>query len=179
MVIIIMGSRYRALNRSGNIFNQKDFSKSTKRIPKNKPIREVAAITASEKDIGSPKFKQYNTAFSRILKLVLDMSETEQLWLLEYAKSIIDERTLPRHICMIPASCMFEERIYDGLILDINSYGAYVDMDESFPTGQNIYLSFFNPFSERHMDLGGKIIWSSIDGIGVSFNDLSKARYIW
>ena len=64
-------------------------------------------------------------------------------------------------------------------ILDINSYGAYVDMDESFPTGQNIYLSFFNPFSERHMDLGGKIIWSSIDGIGVSFNDLSKARYIW
>ena len=174
-----MGNRYRALRRSGNIFNQKDFSKSTKRKPKIKPIKEVAAITESEKATGSPKFLQYNTTFSRLLKLVLDMSEREQLWLLECAKSIIDERTLPRHICMIPASCKFEERTYDGLILDINSYGAYVDTNEPFPVGQEIYLYFFNPFSDRYMDLGGKIIWSSTDGIGVSFNDLSKARYIW
>jgi len=107
------------------------------------------------------------------------MSEMEQFRLLEYAKSIIDERTLPRNICMIPVNCTLKERTCDGLILDINSYGAYVDTDEPFPIGQEIYLAFFNPFSDKYMDLGGKIIWSSTNGIGVSFNDLSRARYIW
>jgi Tfp pilus assembly protein PilZ len=92
---------------------------------------------------------RYNTTFSRLLKLVLDMSEREQLRLLEYAKS------------------------------DLNQYGAYVDTDEPCPIGQEIYLSFYNPFSYKNMDLGGKIIWSSTHGIGVRFNDLSRARYIW
>ena len=128
---------------------------------------------------GKPKFMQYNTNFSRLLKLILNMSEKEQLRLLEYAKSIIDERILPRNPCLIPVNCTLKDRTYDGLILDINSYGAYVDTNEPIPIGQEIYLSFFNPFSERYMDLGGKIIWSSTNGIGVSFNDLARALYIW
>ncbi|MGD9044431.1 MAG: PilZ domain-containing protein [Desulfobacterales bacterium] len=125
------------------------------------------------------KFMRYNTNFSRLLRLILNMSEKEQLRLLEYAKSIIDERTLPRNSCLIPTTCTFKDRTFDGYILDINSYGAYVDTNESCPIGQEIYLSFFNPFSYKHMDLGGKIIWSSTQGIGVSFNDFSRARYIW
>jgi Tfp pilus assembly protein PilZ len=122
---------------------------------------------------------RYNTTFSRLLKLVLDMSEREQLRLLEYAKSIIDERTLPRNHCLIQASCTLKDRTFDGLILDINSYGAYVDTNEPCTIGQEIYLSFYNPFSYKNMDLGGKIVWSSSNGIGLRFNDLSRARYIW
>jgi hypothetical protein len=179
MVGIIMGNRYKALKRSGKFFDQKDFVKSTKSKPENNPIKNVPPITLSENTTRRLKLMRYNTSFSRLLKLVLDMSEREQLRLLEYARSIIDDRTLPRHICMIPASCRFEEQTYDGLILDINSYGAYVDTDKPFPTGHDIYISFFNPFSDRHMDLGGKIVWSSTNGIGMSFNDLSRARFIW
>jgi len=174
-----VGIRYRALRRSGNVFDQKAFSKSTKRNPPNKPIKKVSAITASEKATSRPKFMRYNTTFSRLLKLVLNMSEREQFRLLEYAKSIIDERTLPRNICMIPVNCTLKERTCDGLILDINSYGAYVDTNEPCTIGQEIYLSFYNPFSYKNMDLGGKIVWSSSNGIGLRFNDLSRARYIW
>ena len=139
----------------------------------------MSIMNDSDELTGKPKFMQYNTNFSRLLKLVLNMSEREQLRLLEYAKSIIDERILPRNPCLIPVNCTLKDRTYDGLILDINSYGAYVDTNEPCPIGQEIYLSFFNPFSERHMDLGGKIIWSSTNGIGVSFNDLARALYIW
>jgi hypothetical protein len=92
---------------------------------------------------------RYNTTFSRLLKLVLDMSEREQLRLLEYAKSIIDERTLPRNLCLIPTNCILKNRTLDGLILDLNQYGAYVDTDEPCPIGQEIYLSFYNPFSYK------------------------------
>jgi hypothetical protein len=133
----------------------------------------------SEEVAGKPKFMRYNTTFSRLLKLVLDMSEREQLRLLEYAKSIIDERTFPRNLCLIPTNCTLKDRTFDGLILDLNQYGAYVDTNEPCPIGQEIYLSFYNPFSYKNMDLGGKIIWSSTQGAGVKFNDLSRARYIW
>ena len=174
-----MGKRYRALRRSGNVFDQKDFSKSTKRNPKNNPYKKVPAMNASEEPTSKPKFMRYNTTFSRLLKLILNMSEREQLLLLEYAKSIIDERTLPRNLCLIPVNYTLEERTYDGLILDINSYGAYINTNEPFPIGKEINLSFFNPFSHKDMDLAGKIIWSSTNGIGVTFKDWSRMRYIW
>ena len=104
------------------------------------------------------------------------MSEREQLRMLEYAKSIIDERILPRKVCLIPVNCTLKDRTCEGIILDINSYGAYVATSEPFPIDQEIYLSFFNPFSDKYMDLGGKIIRRSTNGIGVSFNDLSRCQ---
>ncbi len=174
-----MGERYRTLRRSGNIFDQKDFSKNTKSPPRDNPYKKVSTMNGSNEPTGKPKFMRYNTTFSRLLKLVLDMSEREQLRLLEYAKSIIDERTLPRNHCLIPANCTLKDRTFDGLILDINSYGVYVDTDEPCSIGQDIYLSFFNPFSHKDMDLAGKIIWSSTNGIGVTFKDWSRMRYIW
>jgi hypothetical protein len=175
----IVGNRFRALRRSGNAFKQKDFSNSTYINPNNIPSKKVSIMNDSDELAGKPKFMRYNTTFSRLLKLVLDMSEREQLRLLEYAKSIIDERTLPRNLCLIPATCTLKDRTFDGLILDINLYGAYVDTNEPCPVGQEIYLSFYNPFSYKNMDLGGKVVWSNTYGIGLRFNDLSKARYIW
>jgi Tfp pilus assembly protein PilZ len=122
---------------------------------------------------------RYNTTFSRLLKLILNMSEREQLLLLQYAKSIVDDRTLPRNLCLIPASCKIKKRNYDGVILDLNSYGAYIDTNEPFPIGQKIDLSFFNPFSDKYMQLDGEVVWSNTYGIGVSFKDWSRMRYIW
>ena len=174
-----MGKIYGLLKRSGNAFDQEDLSMSTYINPKNNPPKKVSIMNDSDELTGKPKFMQYNTNFSRLLKLVLNMSEKEQLRLLEYAKSIIDERILPRNFCLIPVNCTLKDRTFDGLILDINSYGAYVDTNEPCPIGQEIYLSFFNPFSYKNMLLGGKIIWSSTQGIGMSFNDLYRARYIW
>ena len=112
-----MGNRYKALKRSGKFFDQKDFVNSTESKPENNPIKNVPPITSSENTTSRLKLMRYNTSFSRLLKLVLDMSEREQLRLLEYARSIIDDRTLPRHICMIPASCRFEEQTYYGLMM--------------------------------------------------------------
>ena len=170
---------YVAKDRRSGIYYQNDFSKSTYTNPKNDLSKKVSIMNDSEEVAGKPKFMRYNTTFSRLLKLVLDMSEREQLRLLEYAKSIIDERTFPRNLCLIPTNCTLKDRTFDGLILDLNQYGAYVDTNEPCTIGQEIYLSFYNPFSYKNMDLGGKIIWSSTQGAGVKFNDLSRARYIW
>ena len=127
----------------------------------------------------NPKSMRYNTTFSRLLKLFFNMSETERLALLKYANSMADERTLPRNTCLIPVDCIFEQRNYRGLILDINAYGAYIDTNKSFPIGQPTNLFFFNPFSQKNVKLDGKIIWSSDHGIGVRFSEWSTMRYRW
>jgi Tfp pilus assembly protein PilZ len=174
-----MGKRYKALRRSGNVFDQKDFSKNTKSLSRNNRYKKVSTMNGSNEFTGKPKFMRYNTTFSRLLKLILNMSEREQLLLLKYAKSIVDDRTLPRNLCLIPVDCKIKKRNYDGVILDLNSYGAYIDTNEPFPIGQEINLFFFNPFSDKNMQLDANVIWSNPNGIGVSFNDLSRMRYIW
>ena len=169
---------YGAKDRSG-IDNKNDFSKRTHPNPKNDLSKKVSKKNDSVRFTGKPKLMQYNTTFSRLLKLFLDMTEREQLKLLEYAKSIIDDRSLPRNLCFIPAKCKSLKRKFDGIILDINSYGAYIDTNETYPTGQEINITFFNPFSHQNMNLDGKIIWSKTSGIGVKFSDPSRLRYKW
>jgi Tfp pilus assembly protein PilZ len=172
-----MANRYRAPRRSGNAFDQEGFSENTKRNHKNNPPKKVTIMNGSNEPTSKPKLMRYNTTFPRLLKLILDMSEKEQLLLLKYAKSIIDERILPRNLCLIPVNCRLKERNFNSLILDINQCGAYIDTNEHFPIGQEINLFFFNPFSHKNMKLDGKIIWSSARGIGVKFRDWSSMRY--
>ena len=142
-------------------------------------ILSLSGKKRAEEPIGKQKLMQYNTAFSRLLSLILKMSEKEQLLLLQYAKTIFDERTLPRNACMIPVKYTLEERTYDGLILDINSLGAYIYTEEPFPISKEIHLSFYNPLSHNNMELDGKIIWSSTRGFGVKFNDWSRSQVRW
>ena len=137
----------------------------------------VTDMYASSELTDKPKVMHYNTTFSRLLKLILDMSEGEQLLLLEHANSIVDERILPRRLCLIPVNCTIEEQSYKGLILDINPTGAYIDIDESISIGQKITLAFFSPFCVKTIQLSGKIIWTSTHGIGVQFNEWSSMCY--
>jgi Tfp pilus assembly protein PilZ len=85
----------------------------------------------------------------------------------------------PPPFCLIPVTYKLEERNYNGYILDINAFGAYIETSEPFPIGQEINLTFFNLFSHKNMNLDGKIIWSNTYGIGVKFSDLSRLRYKW
>jgi len=130
----------------------------------------------ADKFIGTQKIKRYSTSFSRLLMLILDMSEAQQLMLLNHAKDIVDKRTKPRNPCLIPVNYTLEQRNFNSFILDINSFGAYIETSEPFPVGQQINLTFFNPFSHKHIDLAGQIIWSSAYAIGVKFNNLPRHR---
>jgi len=126
--------------------------------------------------IGKQKIKRYSTSFSRLLMLILDMSEGQQLMLLNHAKDIVDKRTKPRNPCLIPVHYTLAQQNYNSFILDINAFGAYIETSEPFPVGQQINLTFFNPFSHKHIELAGQIIWSDAYAIGVKFNNLPRHR---
>ena len=154
-------------------------SKNTKRDLKNNSHKKVSIKNGLDEFAGKPKIRRYSTTFSRLSKLILNMSEDEQLQVLKHAKAIVDERILPRNPCMIPADCKLKDKSYKGLILDLNSFGAYIDTSESFPIGEEIHLNFYNPFSHKEMLLDGKVIWSNSSGSGVKFSDWARMRYAW
>jgi len=62
--------------------------------------------------IGKQKVTRYSTSFSRLLMLILDMSEEQQLILLNHAKDIIDKRTKPRNPCLIPVEYTLDRQNY-------------------------------------------------------------------
>ena len=130
----------------------------------------------SDQLFGKPKLARYSTTFSRLLMLILDMSEEQQLFLLNQAKHIVDKRTIHRNPCLIPVKYSLEKRNYNSFMLDINAFGAYIETSEPFPVGRELNLTFFNPFSHKHIDLEGEIIWSSNFAIGVKFNNLPRHR---
>jgi len=133
-------------------------------------------MDTSDKLVGKQRLARYSTIFSRLLMLILDMTEKQQLSLLNHAKDIVDKRTKPRNPCLIPVNYTLEERNYASFILDINAFGAYIETNEPFPVGREIDLTFFNPFSHQHIDLAGEIIWSRTYAIGVKFNNLPRRR---
>ena len=134
-------------------------------------------MNSSDEFTGKPKLMRYSTTFSRLLRLILNMPEKKQLLLLKYAKSLVDERTWPRNTCLIHVNCNVKGRNYRGLILDINSFGAFISISESFPIGEEINLTFFNPFSRKNILLDGQVVWSNDAGIGVRFKDWLRVRY--
>lgn len=46
--------------------------------------------------------RKYNTNFSRLQNLILDMSEDQQAFLLKQAVQILEQRKKPRNPCLIP-----------------------------------------------------------------------------
>ena len=79
---------------------------------------------------------------------------------------------------LVPAyqagSTQYGQMLGDGGLADVQPPGDGIYAQR--PVGQQIDLTFFNPFSHKHIDLAGQIIWSSAYAIGVKFNNLPRHR---
>jgi hypothetical protein len=120
--------------------------------------------------IGRNLLKKYNTNISKLLMLILDMSEEEQSKLLHIAQQLFDKRKKHRTPCLIPAYYHILDKAYHSFILDINEAGAFIETSEKFPTNQGVILEYFDPFSRNPLKLIGQIAWSEAHAFGVKFS---------
>jgi hypothetical protein len=126
-------------------------------------------MTAATNFVGKRMIRKYNINFSRLLMLILDMSEEQQSMLLRMAQQLFDKRKNSRTSCLIPANYKIKDSSYTSFILDINDSGAFIETDDHFPIGKTIKLEFLDPFSRRFIELIGQIVWSNFHAIGVKF----------
>jgi uncharacterized protein (TIGR02266 family) len=122
-------------------------------------------------------------------KMILDMTDTQQLKLLEKLEKIpaeempvktvsLDEeetsmRGHMRKPCLIRVNYTILEQTYEGYILDISTVGVFIETSESFSVGQEMTLAFSLPNYQQLFKLSGMIVWVGHQGIGVKFQNLS------
>ena len=127
-----------------------------------------------KKYYGKQAIKKYNTYYSRLLMLALDMSEEQQKAVLDFAQKVFDKRKDHRKDCLIPINYTIDDKSYNSYILDLNNLGAYIETDQYFLSGQYFDLNFVNPFSGKKISAISEIVWSRPDAMGVKFNSLRK-----
>ena len=121
---------------------------------------------------GSRISRRYNTNFSKLVRLIIDMSEAQQFILLQQATQLTDRRKWQRIPCLIPVRYRIGSDVYSSYILDISECGAFLETNDSFPIGMTVWLKYLNPFSLNFSKIMGKITWSSPHAFGLQFYEI-------
>ena len=128
----------------------------------------------------------------QLFKLVLDMSENEQIRLFEQLEEDsledIPVKTLdlngddspmrkrPRKACFLGVRFSVDGRPYRSTIIDISAVGVFIETTNTFKVGKDIVLEFVLPNQPKPLKVGGKIVWSGFQGIGVKFINLRRPQ---
>ena len=116
---------------------------------------------------------------THIFKLVIDLPDEQQAALLEQLeKSALeisrkDRRRHSRKACLMPVDYTVQGRHFKGYILDLNSHGAFIETNDYFFSGQEIIMTYSVSHYQKPIRVTGEIVWSSQNGIGVKFSQLS------
>ena len=122
-----------------------------------------------------------------LFKMIIDMSDDQKIKLLEQLGEMpfeeipittidLDEtsfmRKYPRKSCSIRSECTVGDYSFECRIVDMSTFGLFLQTDEAFPISEKIQISFSLPNIATPLKLSGEIAWSSLEGIGVQFRVL-------
>jgi len=129
---------------------------------------------------------------TELFRLIIEMSEEEKLRLLEQLGELpyeeepvrtidldIDEsfmRENPRKICLIPVTCVADDRSFKSYIINISTLGAFIETNDQFTIGQEIEMTFKLPSYTKAFKLNGRISRSGPKGIGIKFHGLTQLQ---
>lgn len=147
-------------------------------------------MTTSETD-----GRKYNVTLARLIKTVVGMSEKQQLIMLRLAEELLyrhkkprlaqDSQTAmarnrpkhPRKPSSIIVNYAIGNRFYTDYIEDIHADGVFIATDEEFTVGEELALAFSHPKFPDIFRVYGDIIYTTNDGIGVQFKNLSNPQH--
>lgn len=106
----------------------------------------------------------------RILNAVQSMSDKE----LRSIVALLDEkRSSARKQYIVAVQYTINGKRYEGFILDLSNAGTFIESEDSFNIGDHIEMRFCLPSFQDPFIIDGKVAWQGINGIGVSFCNLS------
>jgi Tfp pilus assembly protein PilZ len=114
-----------------------------------------------------------------IFKLVIDLPDEQQSILLKQLEKTAhplsrdDRRKYSRKPCLMPVDYSVQGRLFKGYILDISVHGVFIETSDYFFSGQEIIMNFSVPHYQKPLTVTGQIVWSSQNGVGIKFSQLS------
>ncbi len=151
-----------------------------------------------EKYMNTPETdgRKYNVTLARLIKMVVGMSEKQQLIMPRLAEELHyrqkkpvlrrdESRSAmtnnrpkhPRKPSSIIVNYAIGNRFYTDYIEDIHSDGVFIATDEDFTVGEELALAFSHPKFPDIFRVYGDIIYTTTDGIGVQFKNLSNPQH--
>ncbi len=137
---------------------------------------------------------RYNVTLSRLMELLVQMSEDEHQVLLEKAEKIVrikqrsedgppagevefhNERRYPRKPCSLIVNFSVGSRYHTSTIENVSVDGAFILTSATFDTGEAVSLAFSYPDFPDVFRIQGVIRRVTRRGIGVQFEGLSQTQ---
>jgi Tfp pilus assembly protein PilZ len=116
---------------------------------------------------------------THMFKLVVAIPEDEQEILVKQLEEMIQkrgDRKYARKSCLINVDYAVGGRAFSNYIQDISTTGVFIETSESFPTGQELLMTFSFPDREDSFRIDGEITRITSEGIGVRFNYQSQIQ---
>ena len=85
-------------------------------------------------------------------------------------KYLKERRKHHREACLIDVDYASNDRAYRDFIQNISDGGVFIATGRSFSVGQEVSLAFTTPHDRRHVKTRGKVVRSTLKGIGVKCN---------
>ena len=166
---------------------------SNKQLGKNSLISRLFKIVnglSEDQQLILLKQLLKNNITNHLFKLIIDMSDYQQHVLLEKLEKLpadempvrtvsLDENEVlmrghTRKACLISVDFSFQNGSFKGHILDISLVGVFIETDELLPVEEKIKVAFSLPNHKKPLTLTCMVAWIGQNGIGVSFNKLTK-----
>ncbi len=120
---------------------------------------------------------------THLFKLIIDMPDDKQLVLMKQLEEAVvksgnlDKRGHLRKPCLISVDYIVEKRKFRSFMLDISTFGVFIETKNLFPVGNEIIMTFTLSNYRKPFKLTGEIIWSGSQGIGVKFKYLTRNQH--
>jgi len=120
---------------------------------------------------------------AHLFKLIIEMPDDQQLMLIKELEEIsvksgsLDKRSHWRKPCLISVDYIVENHKFKSFMLDISTFGVFIETKNIFPVGKEIVMTFTLSNYKKPFKLTGEIIWSGSQGIGAKFKYLNQHQF--
>jgi len=124
-----------------------------------------------------------NRFTAHLFRLIIELPDDQQLMLMRQLEetsvksSNLDKRSHLRKPCLISVDYIVGNRKFKSFMLDINTFGVFIETKNLFPVGKEIIMTFTLSNYQKPFKLTGEIIWSGSQGIGVKFKYLNRHQF--
>jgi Tfp pilus assembly protein PilZ len=129
------------------------------------------------KDLLKDRFTAY------LFRLIIEMPDDKQLILMKQLGEVsvqsgnLDKRNHLRKPCLISVDYKVGNRKFKSFMLDISTFGVFIETKTLFPVGKEILMTFSLSNDQKPFELTGEIIWSGVQGIGAKFKYLNQRQF--
>jgi Tfp pilus assembly protein PilZ len=119
--------------------------------------------------------KQYDQTISKLIKLMLNLNDAQKKALLEKGQQLFRTETrAPREKCQIPVKYSTFDRTYSDNIMNLSHSGAFIQTRRPIFIGEEILLQFSIEGLQDPVNIRGKVVHASLEGIGIEFKNTSQ-----